>query len=322
MMVGRRPATLGVIALLACGCAGDDGDPVVGPRRDSATPLAITGVDGSLQNPCWLPGGKLAFTNFRTRYNVGPSAVALVAAAGGTATALTPGISDEVNMPGGCVDRVHARIVYTSDQSATGHDEVFVIAISGGPPTQVTDRRLDRAFEPTFSPDGEWIVFESHPLTSETNGVLYKIRSSGTELTQLTTLATAGNARQPVWSPVGDKIVFQSPGASGAFDVFTIGPDGTGLSNVTRSTAEDTDASFSPDGRFIVYSSNEGGVAYANLHAIPAGGGAAIAVTDSDAYDGAPAWSPDGTTIAFETYPADPDDSAGTTLSVIAAPAL
>lgn len=322
MVINPGPASLVALALLAGGCAGDDGEPAAGPRRDSATALAITGVAGSLQNPCWLPGGNLAFTNFRTRYNVGPSAVALVAAAGGSATAITPGTADEVNMPGGCVDRVHDRIVYTSDQTATGHDEVFVVAISGGPPTQVTDRRLDRAFEPTFSPDGEWIVFESHPLSSETDGVLYKIRPSGADLTQLTTQANAGNARQPVWSPVGDKIVFQAPGASGVFDVFTIGPDGAGLRNVTRSTAEDTDASFSPDGRFIVYSSNEGGVAHANLHAIPAAGGAAIPVTDSDAYDGAPAWSPDGTTIVFETYPADPDDSAGTTLAVVAAPVL
>ena len=318
----RYVITAGLAFASLVSCADDHDGAGAGTRRDLATRIPITGVSGSLQNPCWLPGGKLAFTNFRTRYNVGPSTVSIVDAVGGDATPLTPGATDEVNMPGGCFDPVHNRIVYTSDQTAGAHDEVFVISTSGGGSTQITDRPSDRTFEPTFSPDGEWIVFESHTLASDKGGILYKVRASGAELTQLTTLATASNARQPVWSPLGDKIVFQSPGESGPFDLFTIASDGTGLTNVTRSPAEETDPSFSPDGRFIIYSSASGGLAHANLMTIPVGGGAPIRITDSDAYDGAPAWSPDGQTIAFETYPGDPDDTAGTTLDVIAAPAL
>ena len=310
--------------MIAIGISGCAPDPEIssGTRHDTATALEISNAQGSFQNPCWLPDHRLVFTNFRTAYNIGPSTVSVVDAAGGAPTALTPGTTDEVNMPGSCFDPVRALVAFTSDRTATHHDEVFVVPVAGGPPVQVTDRLTDRAFEPTFSPDGAWIVFESHTLASDADGILYKVRANGTELTQLTTAATATNARQPVWSPLGDKIVFQSPGIGGAFDLFTIDPTGGNLTNVTSSATDETDASFSHDGRSVIYSSNTGGLAHANVFAIPLGGGTPIRITNSDAYDGAPAWSTDGSTIAFESYAGDPDGSTGTKLLLIAAPML
>jgi TolB protein len=94
--------------------------------------------------------------------------------------------------------------------------------------------------------------------------------------------------------------------------------DGTGRRRVTTGAGDKTDASFSPDGQWIVYSSDQG-IEYASLFVIPAQGGEAIRVTDYDGYDGAPSWSGDGR-IVFESCPGDPDGSAGTTLWVIDAP--
>ena len=51
--------------------------------------------------------------------------------------------------------------------------------------------------------------------------------------------------------------------------------------------------SFSPDGHWIVYSSDEG-IEHANLFVVPVQGGEAIRVTDYDGYDGVPSWSVDG----------------------------
>ncbi len=80
------------------------------------------------------------------------------------------------------------------------------------------------------------------------------------------------------------------------------------------------DASFSPDGEWIVYSSDEDELDLANIFVIPVAGGDSIKVTDWAGYDGAPSWLPDGNCIVFESYAGDPDDSPGTTLWLFDAP--
>jgi TolB protein len=323
-MPSRAIIRLAVVAFGLAGC-GQDAPPVddqPGVRADGARRLEVEGLSGSLQNPCWSPqGDRIALTNFRGGYNEGPSAVVVVDADGGAATAITPGVSDEVNMPASCWDAASGRIVFTTDQTATEHDEVFVVPEDGGDPVQVTDRPDRRAFEPTFAPDGEHIVFESHALDQDEDGELWTIRVDGSELVQLTSPDTIANARQPVWSPTGDAIVFQAAGVDGLPDVWTIAPDGTGLFNVTESPSEDTDASFSPDGRYIVYSSDQGGLDLARIHVIPKDGGTPMPVTATEAYDGAPGWGPDGV-IAFESYAGDPDESPRTVLYLVDAPAI
>ncbi len=58
----------------------------------------------------------------------------------------------------------------------------------------------------------------------------------------------------------------------------------------------------------------------ANLFVVAVAGGASTRVTHWAGYDGAPAWSPDGLELAFESYAGDPDESPGTTLCLIDAP--
>ena len=93
-----------------------------------------------------------------------------------------------------------------------------------------------------------------------------------------------------------------------------MGPDGGDPQQITAGPGDKTDASFSPDGRWIVYSSDEGDLAYANLFIIPVTGGPPTCLTTYSGYDGAPAWSPDGRWIAFETAPQDPGEAGATTL--------
>ena len=102
--------------------------------------------------------------------------------------------------------------------------------------------------------------------------------------------------------------------------MWVMNADGTNHRKITSGAGDKTDASFSPDGQWIVYSSDEEGNESANLFIIPVSGGNPIRVTHYDGYDGAPSWSPDGNKIAFESYAGDPEGSGGTTLWVIDVP--
>jgi TolB protein len=98
--------------------------------------------------------------------------------------------------------------------------------------------------------------------------------------------------------------------------------DGSGQTKVTDGAGDKTDASFSPDGQWIVYSSDEGGLDSANLFIVPVAGGTSTRVSYFSGYDGAPSWSPDGNRIAFESCTGDPDESAGTSIWIVDVPEL
>jgi hypothetical protein len=89
----------------------------------------------------------------------------------------------------------------------------------------------------------------------------------------------------PAWNATGRRIAFVLRG-----DVWAIDGDGTGIAQLTRTTATEADPVWSPDGRALAFE-RDGGV-----YTISADGSHEKLVTK----DGAdPAWSPDGNRIAF-----------------------
>ncbi|AKU95339.1 tolB protein precursor [Labilithrix luteola] len=302
------------------GTPGDSG----APDDSGAPPIAAPGgtkvpvnLSGSIQNPCWSPDGKrLVFTRFASGYNEGNPDVGIVPVTGGNPT-IVSNANGGVNLPGACWNRGADVIAYSG-----GDDELYVIPAAGGKPRQVTSRRGFMSWEPSLSPDGTWIVFESHARSTggRDAGTIWKIRVDGTGLTQLTSAPKGPEGdREPNWSPAGDKIVFQSD-RTGVANIWTMSVDGSDLRNVTNTRVEATDASWSPDGRYIVYSGGDG--RQSNVLIIAATGGPSVYVRHYSGYDGAPSWSPDGKTIAFETSTGSPDGSAGTTLTIAPVPTL
>lgn len=302
------------------GTGGGGGGGGTGGRADGATLIAVT-QSGSHQNPAWSPdGSEILFTDWRGGYNAEPADLLIVKLADLSVRTLVTG-SANVNLPGSSStwNPTTHEIVFTSSRDP--HDEAFVIGDTGlaGSETPITARPDHAVFEASFSPDAQTIVFESHRVAVEDNGIIFTYRRDGVGgYVPLTDAST--DSRQPVWSPAGNKIVFQRRDGT-QWDLWTMNPDGSGQTNLTNTpTVDETDSSFSPDGSRIVYSSNEGGLAFANIFVIPASGGASTRVTNFSGYDGAPGWSPDGMKIAFESSPGEADGSAGTTLWVIDAP--
>jgi len=292
--------------------------PAENKRADGAVKVE-TELTGSIQNPAWSPDDSLLlFTRFRSAYNEGISDLFVFNFNDSTLKTLVSDGSSNVNLPGTVWNPVTHKITFSSDREP--HDEIYTISENGstGDEVRITNRTGYVAYEPSFSPDGQYVVFESHVEDVEENGVIVKYKIDETESYQYLTDAN-DDCRQPNWSPSGNLILYQKF-SNGQWDIWVMNTDGTNARKVTEGNGSKTDAVFSPDGQQIVYSSDNGELEFANLYIIPTSGGTPVRVTNFQGYDGAPAWSNDGTKIVFESYQGDPDDSAGTTLWVIAVP--
>jgi len=288
-------------------------------REDCAWQVGVS-ESGSIQNPAWSPDGtEILFTRFRSGYNKEPADLLIIDLATSSIRTLVSDGSGNINLPGSSWNPITHKIVFASTRDP--HDEIYTIDDTGktGDEIRITDRSSEVAYEPSFSPDGQWVVFESHQLDVEGYGVITKYKVDGSQPYQPLT-DEKDDCRQPNWSPAGNLILYQKF-FEDQWDIWTMNIDGSGKKRVTSGNEDKTDASFSPDGKWIVYSSDEGDLEFANLFIIPVSGGESRRVTQySNGYDGAPSWSPDGTKIAFESSQGDPDESEGTSLWIIDVP--
>jgi Tol biopolymer transport system component len=101
------------------------------------------------------------------------------------------------------------------------------------------------------------------------------------------------------WSPDGSLILLDGlHGTPGNWDVYTVRPDGTGLTAITSGQCDQTDAKWSPDGSRIVFVRKCPGGAEDIWTMNPDGSGQAQ-LTSYTGLDDEPTWSPDGSKIAF-----------------------
>src|SRR5262245_7037470 len=110
-----------------------------------------------------------------------------------------------------------------------------------------------------WSPDGQRIVFTSHPVTDDrqrsNQAEIYVINVDGTGLTRLT--FNGEEERAPSWSPDGSRIVYMCRigGGTSDFEICTMNADGSDRRQLTDNDNRTFDATptFSPDGQQIVF---------------------------------------------------------------------
>jgi dipeptidyl aminopeptidase/acylaminoacyl peptidase len=152
--------------------------------------------------------------------------------------------------------------------------QLFVIRPGGGPA-----RRLRTAVSmglPSWSPDGRRIVAHGtreQTICSPSPGSPFPVCESAVSGGLWVINVATGAEREildlgaqrigaPAWSPNGRRIAFTwtEPGNTEAFQIWTVRPDGTGLSQLTRlpNGADGWAPSWSPDGRRIALATRRG----------------------------------------------------------------
>jgi Tol biopolymer transport system component len=192
-------------------------------------------------------------------------------------------------------------ILFTNYGPGLPNTEIWVMGADGQQPTALTATGTGNS-DATWSPDGRQIAFVSVRNNDGPN--IYVMNTDGTGLHEITHDATGKS--ELAWSPTGNVIAFvRSPVGGGDREIYSIGVNGSGLTDLSNDpTSDDIEPAWSPAGTQIVYSGprqpNEsvGG----DLWVMNAdGSGKRALVHENNSYsDGAyPAWSPDGSTIAF-----------------------
>ncbi|MBI9049049.1 MAG: TolB family protein [Anaerolineaceae bacterium] len=276
-------------------------------------------LDGSLQNPAWSPDEKtILLTRFQNGYNKGPADLILYDIERQNVTILVSDGSENVNLPGSAWNQKKDMIVFSSSRDP--HDEIYLInpLAQPGRETRITNRESLVAYEPSFSPDGEWIVFESHEMDIAEAGKIFKFKTDGSgKYIQLTDSSL--DSRQPNWSPDGKLIVYQTY-IDNIWELWIMNADGTNQHQLTHGPGDKTDASFSPDSKWIVFSADDPEIKYAELFIQSIYDTKSRQITTSGGYAGAPSWSPDGKTILFEAATSNPENSTDTTIWIMDAP--
>ncbi len=199
------------------------------------------------------------------------------------------------------------RIAFVSERD--GDAEIYVMRADGtGTPTKLTDNE-DSDLQPAFSPDGRKIAFQR-------GGDIYVMNASeGTRQTNLTpnTSESPTNYQDstPAFSPDGTKIAFASSRHPGG--IYLMKANGSEVTSVTKTlSGSPSGPSFSPDGSKLAMSIHLSGqftrLGAANRDIITIGldvqnlsqaSPQYTRVTTHEATDQSPAFSPDGTKIAF-----------------------
>ena len=148
------------------------------------------------------------------------------------------------------------RIAFSADDNADGWLDLLIMPPDGSFSSVIVRKSSDSIMN-DWSPDGQWLLFESRrgdPPSTQ----LYLVRSDGTYERLLANLPTGENT-QAAFSPSGNWIVFRNENA-GQADLYAVRFDGLGSAvKLTDDAANDRQPDWSPDGSKIVFASNRDG---------------------------------------------------------------
>jgi Tol biopolymer transport system component len=159
-----------------------------------------------------------------------------------------------------------ARIIFQSTRDGAGCDQIYVMDADGGNPVRLSNGQ-GKCTCSYFFPDGQRILYASTHLAS------------------------------PACPPRPDYSKGYVWRLDDGFEIFTARADGTGVERLTDHPGYDAEATVSPDGRTIVFTSRRDGDL--DLYTMAPDGSGVRRITHAPGYDGGAFFSPDGTRLVW-----------------------
>jgi len=194
-----------------------------------------------------------------------------------------------------------ARVAYYAGED-TDSTEIYIMDSDGRFSKRLTENSVKDRF-PDWSPDGTRIAFSSG-RASGVDEEIYVMDADGTGIVRVTTGGSGDVHFQPEWSPDGTRLVYTRYWPSWHQDIFVIALSDTGFGiNLTNSSGGTSEyegfPDWSPDGDHIVFMTKIYNDVWQIARLEVASPGNMTRITSNGYADQDPAWSPDGTLIAF-----------------------
>ncbi|MBT8441375.1 MAG: S9 family peptidase, partial [Gammaproteobacteria bacterium] len=218
---------------------------------------------------------------------------------------------------------------------ALGFVSASALANDEGRPLEIDDYfRLQYVSSPQVSPDGKWVAYtvSSQDLQNDSRSTrIWRVSTSGGEAVPMT--MKGSSAWRPRWTPDGKHLSFIASAGDGSSQVFTLPMHAGERAQLTGIDGGVEGYEWSPDGQRLVLilrdpedaqgpgpwvidrlKFKQDYVGYldrrrGHLYAYNIADSSVMQITAGDYEDYSPAWSPDGSRIAFVSNRSDEPDS-------------
>ncbi|MGB5690158.1 MAG: Tol-Pal system beta propeller repeat protein TolB [Woeseiaceae bacterium] len=180
----------------------------------------------------------------------------------------------------------------TAKRQGDGQLYSLIVSDQDGENDHTIMESKDPIMSPAWSPDSRQLAYVS--FEGSKSSIFVQTLRTGNRF-QVSSKAGINGA--PSFSPDGKKLVVTLGGVDGNLDIYVLDINSRNTTRLTTNRSIDTEGTWSPDGRYIYFTSDRSGGP--QIYRVSAAGGTPERVTYEGSYNARPRLSPDGKRLAM-----------------------